>query len=55
MFCPDCGQPVDPAPFDPHRQSRGLFAVIGGLLRRITGRSDPRGHCDHRTEREECE
>lgn len=52
MFCPECGQPVDPAPFDSHRQSKGLLAMVAGLFRRIAGRGEPDNHCDHRATRE---
>lgn len=54
MFCPECGQPVDPTPFDPSRQSTGLFATLAGLFRRIIG-SDPRRHCGHHSATQECE
>lgn len=54
MFCPECGQPVDPAPFDPRHQSSGLLATLAGLFRRIIG-SDPRRHCGHRSATQECE
>jgi len=54
MFCPECGQPVDPAPFDPRRQSPGQFATIARFFRRLIG-SDPRKYCGHRAAREECE
>lgn len=55
MFCPECGQPVDPAPFDPRRQSRGLLATIAALFRRIASRGALRNHCDHRATKEESE
>ena len=55
MVCPECGQPVDPSPFDPRRQSIGLFAGIAAQFRRIVGRIGPREHCHHRIVREKSE
>lgn len=36
MFCPECGHPTDPAPFDPHRAARKKPGIINAV-RRLCG------------------